>query len=117
MIDKGYFTKHLSKASCSKCGTSLGSAKFVPISELPLAVVGHAVCEACKSENMVTITTMGTGVVAMASDLSSEEVKKFISEANVTYNDVLELHTALENQSICSLLQKNEQSSEKKQKN
>ncbi len=116
MIETSQLKTHLSKAYCSKCGSSLDTATLVPISELPLAVIAHAVCDKCKSENMVTITSVGTGVVAMTSDLTSAEVKKFASADIVSYNEVLALHKKLKGKSICSLLQKNEKLSVKKTK-
>jgi hypothetical protein len=109
MVEATYLKNQLSKAFCTKCGSSLGTAKIMPVGELPLAVVAHAVCLKCNSENMVTITSLGTGVMATVSDLTSREVKKFINVANVSHEDVLSLHKLLKKKSICNLLQKKEQ--------
>ncbi len=116
MIEARHLKKHLSKTYCSKCGSALDTAELVPISELPLAVIAHAVCGKCKSENMITITSAGTGVMAMASDLTSEEVQKFVSAKNVSLDEVLDLHKKLKRNSVCNLLRKKEHNLVKKQK-
>jgi hypothetical protein len=116
MIETLHLKNHLAKAYCSKCGVSLGTAKLVPISDLPLGVIAHAVCENCNSENMVTITSVGTGVMAMASDLTSDEIKKFVSTSGVSYEEVLELHNRLKKESLWNLLQKKEHNSERKRR-
>ena len=116
MIETPHLKNHLAKAYCSKCGVSLGTAKLVPISDLPLGVIAHAVCENCNSENMVTITSVGTGVMAMASDLTSDEIKKFANTSGVSYDEVLALHTRLKQDSLWNLLQKKEHNLAKKRK-
>lgn len=108
---------HLSKAFCSKCGATLESAKLVHLGDVPLAVVVHATCNLCSSENMVTITSFGAGVVPLESDLMSEELEKFVGAPTLTYKDVLKVHKKLSKESICKLMQKKEHSSVKKQKN
>lgn len=104
---------HLSKTLCPKCGSSLDTAKLVPITEMPVGILAHAVCIKCKSENMVRITSMGAGVMPLISDLQGREVKKFINTGNVTFEEVIELHKKLSKESICNLLQKKEPSSVK----
>lgn len=116
MIETTHLKKHLSKAFCSRCASSLDTAELVPVSELPLAVLVHAVCNKCKSENMITITSLGTGVVSMVSDLTSSEVRKFLRAKSVTYDEVLAVHKKLKKGSICNLLQRKEQNSAKKLK-
>ncbi len=104
---------HLSKAFCPKCGSSLDTAKLVPLTEMPLGVLAHAVCIKCKSENMVRITSMGAGVMPLVSDLQGTEVKKFVNTGNVSFGEIIELHKKLSKESICNLLRNKEQRSEK----
>lgn len=106
----------LSKALCFKCGSSLDTAKIVPISEMALGTVSHAVCSVCKAENMLTITSIGTGVIPTASDLTSEEILKFANSSPVRLEDVLNLHKELKKDSLCNLLQKKEKYLGKKPK-
>lgn len=108
---------HLSKTYCTKCGSSLDSAKLVPVGQFPLAVIAHAFCAVCNSENMVTITSLGTGVMPMMSDLKGSEVQYFMNLSEITPDEILELHKELEKDSLCNLLQKKEKNLEKEQKN
>lgn len=117
MLEHTHLKTFLSKAYCRRCGTSLDTADLVPISEMPLGLVAHAVCISCKSENMVTITTLGAGVLPLTSDLSAKELKRFVHLDNVSYEDVLALHKKLRKDSICKLLQKKEQNTVRIQKN
>lgn len=117
MLEHTHLKTFLSKAYCNKCGTSLDTAELVPITEMPLGLVAHAVCARCKSENMVTITTLGTGVVPLVSDLTGQEIKKFVKSDNISYDDVLAIHKKLRKDSICNLMQKKENILEKTQKN
>src|SRR5690606_11787654 len=108
---------HLSKLFCSKCGCSLNSAKLVPIGEFPLAIVAHAVCDKCKAESMVTITSLGAGAIPMKSDLTSREVKKSAQAPSVSLDDVLDLHKRLKKKSVWNLLHKKEKNLVKKPRN
>ncbi len=117
MTENNHLKNFLSKAFCSKCGSSLDTAKLVPLGELPLAVVAHATCDKCKSENMITITSMGAGVMPLVSDLTANEIQKFVDAPSVSYKDVLKIHKKLQRDSICSLMHKKDKNLEKKTEN
>ena len=108
MFEQRFIKEHLERAFCYKCGSSLGDAKLVTISEAPIAMIAHAVCPKCQAESMVTITANGSGVAPLYSDLTGEEFKKFVTAKNITYDDLLSLHKKLEKESIWKLLQKKE---------
>lgn len=108
MFEQTQLKTFLAKAFCRKCGACLDTAELVPISELPLGMVAHAVCARCQSENMVTITTLGTGVLPLVSDLMGKEIKKFVNSENISYDDVLNIHKKLRKESLCNLLHKKE---------
>ncbi len=115
-IEKNHLKNQLSKTVCVRCGANLTAAKFVPISELPLAVIAHVVCSNCNSENMVTITSTGVGIMPMVSDLTGAEVKRFVREPNVTFNDVLALRKKLKQRKLWNLLHNKDKPLAKKQK-
>lgn len=114
MVDKHYLKNHLSKAFCSKCGNNLSTADLVPVTQLPLATVAHAICDSCNAANVVTITSRGTAVMPVTSDLTKDEVLKFAKAKTVTLEDTLNLHKKLKKETIWNLLQKKEQHSEKR---
>jgi hypothetical protein len=116
MLEKKFILENLQRATCYKCGTSLEGAKLVTITEAPIALVAHAVCPICKAESMITITPTGSGVVPVQSDLTGTEFKKFIGAKAVSYDDILDLHTALKKKNIWNLLAKKENKQEKKSK-
>lgn len=116
MLEKRLIKEHLEKTFCHKCGSSLGGAKLVPISEAPISLVAHAVCPKCQAESMITITQTGSGIMPITSDLGSGEIKKFIGMRSVSYDDLMELHLELKKKNIWKLLQKKEKSSVKKRK-
>lgn len=91
----------------------MGGAKFVPITEAPVAWVAYAVCPTCEAESMVTITPTGNGIVPVQSDLAGWEFKKFLGAKPVSLDEILDLHSALKKENIWSLLQKKEKNSEK----
>lgn len=113
MFEQKLIKEHLERTYCYKCGSSLGEAKLVTITEAPIAMIAHAVCPKCQAESMVTITPNGSGASPVYSDLTVEEIKNFITAKNVSYDDLLSLHKMLEKESIWSLLQKKEQYLEK----
>lgn len=117
MLENTYVKEHLKKTVCYKCGNSLESATLQKITEAPMALVTHAICSHCQAESMVTVTTNGTGVVPILSDLSVTEFKKFIGAKSVTNDEVLEIHKLLKKENIWNLLQKKEKYLEKKQAN
>ncbi|MFC1722018.1 hypothetical protein ACFL0C_00030 [Patescibacteria group bacterium] len=117
MLEKNYINEYLQKAYCYKCGTSLERAKLETITEAPIALVAHAVCAICQAESMVTITTTGSGVTPLISDLGVTEFKKFMGVRSVSYDELLDLHKLLKKKDICNLLDKKEKSLEKKHKN
>jgi ribosomal protein S27AE len=108
MFEQKYIKEHLERTFCYKCGSSLEGAKLITISEAPIALVAHAVCPKCQAESMVTITSMGSGVSPVISDLTGEELKRFISARAVNYEDLFNLHKTLEKETIWKLLQKKE---------
>lgn len=114
MLEKKFITESLQKTVCYKCGASMEKAKVVPITEAPLALVAHTICPKCKAEGMLTITPVGSGLTPIKSDLTGEEVKKFIGKKAVTYDELLELHKTLKKKSIWNLLDKKEKKQEKK---
>lgn len=116
MLAKKFIIENLQKTHCYKCGASLESAKVVPISEMPIAWVAHAVCPICQAESMVTITPSGNGIMPVQSDLTGLEYKKFIGVKSVSYDELLDLHLALKREPIWNLLQKKDKNSEKKLK-
>lgn len=116
MFEKKLISENLQKSYCYKCGGVLSGAKVVPITDAPAAIIAHAVCPACKAESMVTITQAGSGVTPVFSDLYGVEFKKFIMEKPVTYDELLDLHVALEKEGIWNLLHKKEKNLVKKLK-
>lgn len=108
MVDKHHLKNHLSKAFCSKCGNTLATADLVPVTQLPLATVAHAICVSCDSANMITITSMGTAVMPVISDLTKNEILKFAKARSMAVEDVLNLHKKLKKETLWNLLQKKE---------
>ncbi len=104
---------YLTKVQCAKCGASLDTAKIAPLTEVPIGVIAHAVCLKCKSENVVTITTLGTGVTPLISDLMTSEVKDFVTSSSISLDDVLNLHKSLKKENVWNLLHKKDKNSEK----
>lgn len=117
MIESTNLKNYLSKAFCSKCGNSLDTAKLVPLGDMPLAFIAHATCQNCASESMITVTSLGAGVMPLESDLTPKEVARFMEAPAITNADVLKLHKKLKKTSLCNLLLKKEQNLEKIQKN
>ena len=115
MVEKNYLKEYLQKTLCYKCGASLEGAKLETITDAPIVLVAHAICNKCEAESMVTITAAGSGVTPLLSDLSVTEFKKFMRAKSVSYDELLDLHKMLKKKSICSLLDKKENSSAKKQ--
>ena len=116
MLEKKELKENLEKSFCYKCGNNLAEAKIEKISEAPVLFVAHAVCNKCRAQSMVTISSSGTGTVPLISDMSSEEIKKVISLKSITYDEIIDLHVALTSTSIWKLLQKKEPTSGKKVK-
>lgn len=114
MMEKKFILENLQKTYCYRCGTSLEGAKLVTITEAPIALVAHAVCNICKAESMITITPAGSGIVPVQSDLTGEEFKKFIGAKAVSYDELLDLHIALKKKNIWKLLAKKDKKSAKK---
>ncbi len=114
MLESSVIKEHLSKTFCYKCGTSLEDAKITTISEVPVAVVAHARCKNCQAESMVTITIAGGGSVPMLTDLTGDELKKFIGAKSITYDESLDLHLLLKKKPICELMQKKDKILENK---
>jgi hypothetical protein len=86
------------------------------ISNAPMAFLAHAVCSKCESGTMVTITPQGSGTIPVVTDLSGEEIKTFIAQKNVSYDELFSLHKLLKKETIWNLLQKKEKSLVKKRK-
>ncbi len=116
MLEQRYIKEHLERSVCYKCGGSLVDAKLMTISEAPLAFLAHAVCPKCQGQTMVTITALGSGTIPLVSDLNIEEIKKFMFEKSITYDEVLSLHKKLQKASIWKLLHRKEKNSAKKLK-
>lgn len=108
MLEKRFIKENLQKTSCYRCGSSLFKAKIQPVSEAPVAWVGHVVCPICKAESMITITPSGNGILPVQSDLVGKEFKKFIGAKSVSYDELLDLHLVLKKESIWNLLHKKE---------
>ncbi|MBD3365868.1 hypothetical protein GF360_00825 [candidate division WWE3 bacterium] len=106
----------LENVSCYNCGATLKKGQLVIVSETPLALVAHAVCYQCGAQSMLTMTPSGVGSVPMVSDLEASEIKRFLEMDLISYDEILDLHKELKGTNICSLLQKNENNLEKKQK-
>lgn len=116
MLEQRYIKEHLEKAVCYKCGSSLVNAKLMTISEAPLVFLAHAICPACQGQSMVTITALGSGTIPLVSDLKVDEIKKFMFEKSITFDEVLNLHKKLEKTSIWKLLHKKDKKQERKSK-
>ena len=114
MLEQKYIKEHLERAVCYRCGASLDQAKLMTISNAPMAFLAHAVCVKCQGQSMVTITATGSGTIPLISDLGGEEIKRFIFEKSVTYDDLLNLHKFLEKKSIWNLLQPKDKKQENK---
>lgn len=109
MIENELIKNQLTKATCPSCGKSLETAKLVTLNELPFVYIAHAMCSKCKSGNIVTVTSLGTGVVATLSDLTSREISKFLNKQAITYKHVINVHKLLKKNKLCNLLQIKEQ--------
>ncbi len=116
MLEKKFIVENLQKTLCYKCGASLGEAKLVPLTNAQVAWIAHAVCPICKAESMVTITSAGSGITPVQSDLTGMEYKKFVGIKSVSYDELLDLHVALKKEPLWNLLQKKEKSLEKHRK-
>jgi hypothetical protein len=116
MLEQRIIKEHLERSVCYKCGSSLETAKLFMISEAPMALLAHAICANCQGQTMLTITATGSGTMPVISDLWVEEIKRFMFEKSVTYDDLLGLHKKLEKKSICSLLRKKDKKQVKKSK-
>jgi hypothetical protein len=116
MLEKRFIKEHLERSSCYKCGSSLGGAKLLTISDAPVALIAHAVCPNCRSESMLTITPTGTGVMPLVSDLTGLEIKRYLTSSSLTYDDLLNLHKSLKKNSIWNLLRKKDKRSVKRSK-
>ncbi|EKD99580.1 MAG: hypothetical protein ACD_22C00230G0004 [uncultured bacterium] len=114
MLEQKLIKEHLQRFVCYKCGGSLEQAKLMTISDAPVAFVVAAVCPKCQSESVLTITAAGSGAMPLISDLSAEEIKKFMIEKSVTYDDLFSLHKLLEKKAIWNLLHKKEKNLENK---
>jgi hypothetical protein len=114
MLEKRVITESLQKTVCYKCGAKMDEAVIVPVADSPLALVVHTVCNQCHAEGMLTITPVGSGLMPVRSDLTGEEMKKFIGAKAIEYKDLLSLHTTLKKESIWSLLEKKDKKKEKK---
>lgn len=114
MLEKKFIKENLEKTLCYKCGESLAGAKISPITEAPVAIIAHAVCHKCQAESMVTITSSGTGSVPLISDLTTEEIKKFMNLKAISYDEIIDLHIALKKETIWKLMHKKEPSSGKR---
>ncbi len=116
MLERRLIKEHLERSVCYKCGSSLEQAKLLTISDAPMAFLAHAVCPKCHGQSMVTVTTQGSGTIPLVSDLLGEEIKKFMMENSVSYDELLSLHRALEKNSIWKLLLKKDKKTVKKPK-
>jgi len=116
MIEKQYIQEQLTKTFCYKCGTSLGGASVVPVSEMPIALIAHVTCLSCKAESVITVTMAGVGIMPIVSDLMGGELRKFVGAKNVSYDELLDLHQILKRKNLWNLLHTQEKSLEKKQK-
>ncbi len=114
MVEPKIIKEHLERSVCYKCGASLEQAKLLTISDAPIAFVVAAVCPKCQRESVVTITAAGSGTMPLISDLTAGEIKKFIVERNVSYDDLFSLHKLLEKKAIWNLLHKKEKNLENK---
>lgn len=114
MLQREYVKSQLAKSKCHTCGESLEGGMFSPLSEVPLATIAHVVCPKCHAQSMVTVTMVGSGVTAVASDLKFEEVSKFVDLKALTYDEILDLHQVLKKENIWNLLQKKENKKAKK---
>lgn len=108
MFETKYIKEYLQKNYCYKCGSSLESAKLETITEAPIALVAYAVCNTCKAESMVTITSAGGGITPLISDLNVTEFKKFMGVKSVSYDELLDLHKKLNKKGLWNLLDKKE---------
>lgn len=109
MLQKQFIKEQLVKTLCYKCGASLEDAKIVTINTAYMALIAHAVCPNCQAQSIITITSGSSGVVPITSDLTGEEVKKFMKYKQVTIDEVLNMHKELKKEKIWKLLHKKEQ--------
>ena len=109
-METNHLRNQLANAHCSECGADLRTASLTTITEMPLLLIAQAKCSKCKSENMVTVTSFGSGVFPLVSDLRGKELSKFINKRKVTTTDVLNIHKKLKKESVWNLLQQNEKS-------
>lgn len=116
MLAKKVITESLQKTVCPRCKASLENAHLVTVSEAPSSLVAHTVCPVCKAESMLTITSHGSGILPVQSDLTAKEFKTFMLSKTVSYDDLLDLHSALKKDSLWKLLEKREKSLRRKQK-
>lgn len=100
--------ENLHRAACPKCQKPLGNAEIYTVSQAPASLIAHATCANCKTASMITVTTAGTGLTPITSDLGGMEFKKFMSANAISFEEILGLHKTLKEKSIWKLLQRKE---------
>lgn len=114
LIEKKFITDTLQRAICPKCRASLESAEVYTITQAPTSLIAHATCLNCQTASMVTITTAGTGLMPIKSDMQGDEFRRFADLEAVNYEDVLDLHEDLKKENLWNWLHKKEKLQEKK---
>ncbi len=108
MLENKLIKEYLQKNYCYKCGSSLESARLETVTDAPIALIAYAVCSKCEAESVVTISSSGSGVTPLISDLNVTEFKKFMNLKSVTTDELLDLHKEIKKKGLCNLLDKKE---------
>ncbi len=83
---------------CPLCNTAYNPLSSKILEEKEDAQLIHLECDRCYGAIVALISQGGVGLssVGLVTDLSSEDVIKFKSSPDVTYNDVIDIHEVLE---------------------
>jgi len=84
---------------CPICNTMYDLQKFKILAERDQNVLTFIQCAQCGSGllSMLTMTPQGLQAVGLVTDMTSDEVVNFEQGRTVSSDDVVALHTALEN--------------------
>lgn len=93
-------------STCPICGTKYYSADAKILEEKDNGHLVHIQCKKCKSSVVALILASGVGVssVSLVTDLTSEDVLKFKDSEPIRYDDVIDLHQSLKNNTDLSKL-------------
>ncbi len=85
---------------CPLCGQSYNSEKIKVLKKKDNAMVLYLVCPKCKSSVMAMITANPLGITSVSAltDVTEEDMERFKNKNPISVDDILELHTFLEDE-------------------